>query len=478
MEKIWDSLDKIPFRLNEYGIYNLIDTNLENVPIGTVEIERSNALDFTLTIHSDYYDRPRKHVVPGSITMNDTFLLVQLGPYRVRFEYLSFQNFDGDSESNTAKTEYRFSNIEIDQMTKDTPSYLMEWFYVSSDFGFIFPDNLNFDHSDSSCLRFKSEEAEWMIEIGGSQQSRVSSSVFLNLLGHQLFIFNWSKTSVTRIGILYRDSPEWEDRKKISDVLSFTFGARLVFLGEADLTEGFVPIRTMHRSFFGNTDALLSMPCLPPMILGREREGAFDANIICSKALQNTSSGILDIYDKYNLKFTFHLYTYGRTLPYYLSAGVLGGAFESLLNTYYSLEENKLKGNILPRNRYRALRKAVTDQFEELGIEPDECRQIKNKIPFLNQISFKQKADRLFTELGIQFGEIEKSAWKSRNDSAHGNYFHEANVPNYIKDARVIAGLTNRAVLALSNNQRNLYFDYSSINFALRELQAPQLKES
>ncbi|MGB1311740.1 MAG: hypothetical protein ACPG47_11030, partial [Leucothrix sp.] len=71
--------------------------------------------------------------------------------------------------------------------------------------------------------------------------------------------------------------------------------------------------------------------------------------------------------------------------------------------------------------------------------------------------------------LDLKLSDLEKSAWKQRNNAAHGNEVEEGSQIQLIRETKVLKVIFHRVFLKIIIGSGH-YYDYYSIGFPVNEL--------
>lgn len=276
---------------------------------------------------------------------------------------------------------------------------------------------------------------------------------------------SWSKN----ISIEYRSDwwmPTPEERKKITEIVSFLMGRQLIKVG---------------YSKYDTKGKIIENCAISPQISdGIHLEDLCKKNVISTPV--NTIHGnqwmnnfgvyfkeLIPSYfalsDELNLQEVLDKYWLSQALPIEAEIIVMAASLESLLNAWYKSKKSKSKRIYLTEEEFHGIISIYLDPIEkdlgnmELKSFPDFKNRILRKIKNSYQMSVNESYDFFFKEIGLNIGEIEKMAIKYRNKPVHGGKFNKKEYEKLKKMTNAYRTLVNRCILKILNYNLE-YIDY------------------
>jgi hypothetical protein len=103
----------------------------------------------------------------------------------------------------------------------------------------------------------------------------------------------------------------------------------------------------------------------------------------------------------------------------------------------------------------------------------DETKQILiNKISGLNRKPQSVLLDEVLSAIGLNLSEVEKTAWKRRNEAGHGIHAKPGEHGRLIRETKLLRLRFVRMLFAITKAS-DIYYDYYTINRPIRKLFDP-----
>lgn len=294
----------------------------------------------------------------------------------------------------------------------------------------------------------------------------------------------WSQ----KLGIEYRTEwniPNQNERKKISEIVSFLFGRQLINIGQTKFDGEGQPI-----------EELLITPIIDPEInlknLSKNQQiNPINYNIPPSiypdiGSIETQLNKFIPLYidkrDKLCLDEVFRRYWLSQSLPSYSRLIILAGGFELLSACWHESYESKSKGKFLPSNMFKNLfkddLKSIKDKLNKLECEKDcddfdkNKERIYQKMFELNNMGTKASIINFLNEINLKIGEVEEKAILCRNEPAHGNILNTNEFEKLKNYEEAYRTLFNRAILKILGYEGD-YIDYFSDTNVTRPINEP-----
>lgn len=160
----------------------------------------------------------------------------------------------------------------------------------------------------------------------------------------------------------------------------------------------------------------------------------------------------------------FYLIQYARLTDFGLQIQPLAAAYDIIKTQWFKSSFSISKGKYIDDSNFEPIIRNLLPNIKEQLNMNKYSDSIINRIRSANQISFSQKDSIFFEELDIEYGEIEKFAWKSRNSVVHGGISN--NIAKLTFMNRAYHTLINRVILHLLGIKE--YIDYTTNNKSIR----------
>lgn len=271
--------------------------------------------------------------------------------------------------------------------------------------------------------------------------------------------------------------PSEEKKQKILASLSFVFGRQLVSIGTTSLTKDSKRVKSIVRENSFLTENHYTQPSQPPLpLIDNQQESSYrlDENKI-SRVISAVAANMETI----NIQEPLFFVWLGLTSPLNVRAFHFGAAIESLRDSYYSSEKNKLSTLLVPKNTWKKQIKerliecfnTIVDSLEE-HIDNDAKNILQRKLESLNDKSSNMKYPEFFDSLSLKVGDVEYAAIRERNNPAHGYQYKPSEYSKLPIITDALYTLFNRLVLKMTNAS-DCYIDYSTLGHPVRGIEEP-----
>ncbi len=367
----------------------------------------------------------------------------------------------------------RFNRLIIESKQKFKIDYTIE-FVLTNRSAFIWADRSTIDKSGSSKLCI-GDNKDFEVEQSSSFQHFGRDSILIDIDGLKVALYNTSKAnraeSPEKLLLFFEGDIEKSKRNKIRDIVGYLLGQPLIYIGEAKADKNLNVSEQVLITPYTVNGAVFNIPSLPPAPLGTKSDGGF-SNMLDGDLFNECVNSLYQKYDAIKFNHLYWLYWRARCLPFDISIVFYSAAIEALERAFFETNKSLRNSALLPKAEFKELKKSLLDALDNSGASDDNKALLKRKIENLNSLPKSMLTDRFFSEIGMNLGELEKQAWRRRNDSAHGNEVENEKIVEYIRANKLVKGILDRAVLSIMGTQK-FYFDYYSLNHPLRFLKNP-----
>ncbi len=231
-------------------------------------------------------------------------------------------------------------------------------------------------------------------------------------------------------------------RRDIENIVSFVFGRKLVKIGESYYDSKHNKIK--EKIYNPKIDKKLNIKAI---CNSKDKSPIPIYNHPC-KHLESIIRDLINSFIEKDIDFSsmFTYYWNSTFLPTESRIILLAASLESIKNTWFDSQSSKSKGVIIDKHLFKILIKDIKESFNLIF---DDCKMIKDKFSELNRLSINKSFEVFFEEIGLEFGEVELGAIKSRNNPIHGNDINTETYCDLIIYTEVYKILVNRVILTL-----------------------------
>ncbi|ENN6470548.1 TPA: hypothetical protein I7665_20460 [Vibrio vulnificus] len=339
--------------------------------------------------------------------------------------------------------------------------------YVSNvESGYIFPNSFSVSHTKTDVIKLGDGEDEFNIEESVNNSSFSRSALFLDIEGVKLYLISLSKSKsdikINDAVIVYLTPQSLEVRNKIRDCIAFGLGKQIHYHGYAIFNSDYRYVELSCKANYSKVRKD-SYHASMPTPLGRAHLelGQIEMNRLVNSMYAN--------YENYNLKHVFWGYWHALDAPIHMAGVHFGACIEAFQSAYVSQHSQDFPKKLIQKSEWKIFREKTLEVANALNIPEQECSVLINKINNLNQTPQSVISERFFENLGIVLSALEKSAWKERNNAAHGKTADDNAFEVQIRNIKILKCLLHRMLL-ISTQASKYYFDYYSIGFPIRYL--------
>lgn len=442
-------------------------------PLLDIKIARDKNLKLVLTTTSDPSAKSEcEDHSPGTVRINDNLIqMTSTSGVKVKLSGIQSFNYSISRDDNGKSTRTELSSVNkvsVDIRDIKSGCYLIEWLENVDDGKFLWPEITKRKSEDSNITVIGTGHAA--VEINETSISSESSKncISLNIDNMHFYLVSSGKDEnslgVKSGYIIYTGIPSSDFRKKIRNCLSFIIGRPLIQLGHSIFDSDWQIVSSEAISSYSMELAAFNIHSMPPAPLGKKYQGELDEDIVSSILLS-----IYRNYEQYNFGYLSWVYWHATCAPVHIAAVHFGACIESLQKSFISNNRKLFRTSLLQGHVWKPFRSKMQEILKHIEIDEEERKVLKNKINSLNQAPQSILTERFFNALDINLSELEKSAWKQRNDAAHGNETEKGGEVKLIREIKALKVIFHRVFLKIVNGG-DYYIDYYSIGFPIKKL--------
>ena len=289
--------------------------------------------------------------------------------------------------------------------------------------------------------------------------------------------------------------PSFEQRRAISEIVSFVLGKRLLHVGYTKYGKDAESIEKLAISPWGNSYSRYACPKrdFQPFDFSIEeftRNKTKFEDILC-KLVPN----YLILRNELGLDKVLSKYWASKDMPIGTNLPPLSSGLESLIEFWFNSKKSKVHGSCIPNEEFRELRstidkeiKSIEEKITNFEAENEKYSDLKEKnkkyidvlqnklescFSNLNQMPPNKKYEVFFEEIGLRIGQIEKNAIKVRNKMAHVGYAkNREEYRKIVKSTYAYQTLFHRVLLKILDYKGN-YMDLSTEGLPERHIDTP-----
>ncbi|MGM0953606.1 MAG: hypothetical protein ACQEW7_11585 [Pseudomonadota bacterium] len=442
-------------------------------PLLDLKIRRDKKLKLIITTTSDLSSKTDcEDHPPGTVRINER-LIRMTSTLGAKIELTGIQPFNHSisTDSNGKSTKTELSSVEkalVQIRDSKSGCYLIEWLENVDDGTFLWPETTKCESKDSNTIVIGSGPTS--VEISETSTSGENSRNCIPLsVDSTNFHLVTSRKDENSLGvnsgyILYSGVPSDHFRKKVRNCLSFIMGRPLIQTGHSIFDSDWKIVSLEAISSYSVGQAVFNIHSMPPAPLGSKYQGELDERIVSSILLS-----IYRNYDQYNFGYLSWTYWHAICAPAHIAAVHFGACIESLQRSFINNNGKLFRTSLIEKSDWKPFRKNIQEILKEMKIGETEREVLENKVNSLNQTPQSILTERFLDTLDIQLSELEKSAWKQRNNAAHGNETEEGGEIKLIREIKVLKVMFHRVFLKIVNGGDH-YIDYYSIGFPIKKL--------
>lgn len=302
------------------------------------------------------------------------------------------------------------------------------------------------------------------IEVESENEDFSRACVFLKIGEHNVVVGERDRKSGGRIGfIIYKCVTSERDHKKIRDCLGYVFGCPLLTLGYSNYSEEWKVTYAKSVNPYTLRGAIFNYPEMPPDTLGKNSVECVDKDKI-----EKMVNALYSNYDEYKLDHVIWSYWHSIFSPISISASVMGATIESLVKQISN--SKSISKTIIEKGLWDDIADVVCIIITRIVKSSEDRDRLNSKIRCLNQAPIKVVIERIMKCLALKYSDVEKKAWKRRNNAAHGDEIQSDQYIDVIRDSKALRMQFNRIILK-SFGVSNTYLDYYSLGRPWRPIE-------
>ncbi len=435
-------------------------------------VRRNKRLGVELMLTSDgWHDDHEPDIPPGTLyKAQDRVVFTGVSGTTYTADGVSYRRHESNSSAQGLKTIYHFSlhALEMNKATGEQPAAIVEWIgNLSNDF--FGNARVRADRSEIADITIGDGDQSITIKRSGS--GGYSATILRAVIGGltvYLAHFQTRNDDGTRSRdgyIAYKGNPDADTRRKIRDSIGFVLGLPIVLYGHTAYSTAGIPLSMKSESAYGYGGRIFELYGRPPYPIN----ALPSENVIDGPLFSRVVETIYQKYDDLNFLSLSWTYWHGACAAYSIAAVYFGGLIEQLQKTARKLSPPD-DGGLLKPEEWDTLKSQLLDVLRPARIDPAMKKIISNKIRGMNQLPNNIALERLFQQFGLRISEAEKTAWKHRNNAAHGN--SSTDHESVILNNKLLQLIFHRLLGAITGCSSQ-YIDYYSLHFPVRAISDP-----
>lgn len=341
-----------------------------------------------------------------------------------------------------------------------TPAYTIDWLENLDSASDVLRGSFISDKQETIDTRTLGRGAG-AIELSARSAMGSGSALAMTMVinGVQLYLCvsdpDFSKGVKKPSYIFYVGNPDDAVRKKIRDVLSFSLGNYLVYLGCTTLCEK-SEIVTFGAVSPPSIGRIFEITVMPPAPLGDRYE--------CQQAVSRMANAIYAHYDELRFGAFSWVYWHAMCAPVHMAAAHFGAAIEAIQDAYVKSHPAKFEKKLITdKAKWESLSRPFLTSIANAGLDPSISTILTNKVTSnLNQTPPSVISEKLLAEIGITLSPAETAAWKKRHIAAHGGELDPKSVIPTIRATKLLKIILHRIVLKITGASESYYDDILS----------------
>ena len=350
------------------------------------------------------------------------------------------------------------------------PKFIIDWL-ANVEGRFLWPDSTR-ETVETNTTR-KIGRGEDPVILTSSLESGSSGSDCVRLIvdGNELylcFIKDKNEKGVKRPGyILYVGTPSEAFREKVRVSLSFSLGIYLVHLGHSVFCQDWRLISFKAISGYALGGRAFELPPMLPSPLGVRYEWEIDSAI-----LSKMVNAICAHYDQLNFLSLNWAYWHAVCATPHIAPVHYGAAVEALQRAYVKANSQTYQTTLVCREHWNILNEAANAAVAAMPISEITKNILLNKISGLNSKPQSVLVEEVLLNLNLSLSEIEKAAWRHRNEAGHGKSVKSEEATKVIRETKLLRLRFIRMLLAITGASE-YYYDYYTLGRPTRRVSDP-----
>lgn len=368
-------------------------------------------------------------------------------------------NFQNDNYNYTCR-------LHINEVIGYTPNndatILVEWYINGPKDDLIFTRLTERSKKSIYSRTRENEESEILERDNGSYSDR--DYIIINYYNKSFIVKKvpdkFSPHFSSKIAIEYREDlggiPSEEERRAISEIISFIFGKKLINIGYTKYNPMYyITEFSAINPSEANIVELCKQGDRSPININHYRGGN---NV--EEVLSVLVPKYLELKDKLHLDYALWNYWIAQELPIGSNIPIMASGVETISNSWFK-SNKKVKSVYMKKEEYN---KIVNEAIEIVSKKLDGNKykqRILNKMSNCYQMSGNERINLFYDTIGLKIGKVEQEAIKARNTMIHGASVHnQKKFLKAIQDTNAYFTFFNKIILILLG-YNGKYIDYS-----------------
>lgn len=474
---LWECFDTY---LNS-GSFKVTDPESVVGPVREISIRRlaNDELELTIVASGHASLNDDDHELPGAMRMLTEQIKFtgqkNLSGYEAIAEAVCWRRKSNDIDPMGGKRHTRRYYVGTVSITRSSPppvAFTIDWLSNVDDKSCTWLGGLINDRRDITEFRTIGEGSSRVTLNGsgvGGRDNGYPAALEMVIGGVRLFVCASKEGPMDRWPgyILYEGAPDDEFRRRVREVVGFTLGSGLVWLGSTALDQDsqFVWTHAQSASPFGRRWV---DPADPPAPLSKQGEVYVEQG-----AVERIASALFNHYDELDFGVLSWNYWFAVNAPGHMAAAHFGAAIEALERVYRDANPDfEPVGPIKVKGLEDSVRSALKKCINALKLDHSLANPLKSKICDFNRPSGESAREQLMERLGLGWGAAEDAAWERRNVAAHGKARRPGDSIPTARDIVILGTILNRMVLKIADASPT-YIDRYTPGYRVRALSQP-----
>jgi hypothetical protein len=210
---------------------------------------------------------------------------------------------------------------------------------------------------------------------------------------------------------------------------------------------------------------VFDLPVMPPAALA-----ARSRNEIEPDRLSRLANALFATYDELGFGDLNWGYWHARCATPHIAPVHFGAIIEALRKVCTKRFAGDLATKLIDDSKtWNGFIRDVDAAIEKLKISEEGKLLLREAAGRMNSVPHQTVTESIMARMKLQFGDDERTAWRRRNDAAHGRAIPVGTELDAIRDTKLLRGLFDRMLLKLVDGSDS-YNDYASLNFPIRSL--------
>ncbi|MGM4922583.1 hypothetical protein AB8A31_06730 [Tardiphaga sp. 804_B3_N1_9] len=470
-EFLWDPVEGV---MNG-NLLRIVDAGPLRTPINSFVLRRKADLGLALEtqIAQDAVSQVPESP-SGTLRMNDAivrwdngFGFEVLGKGVVSHAYSTSNDLIRDKHSATETS--ALHSVEATFPHAEAPVYTIDWLENVDSSWFIWPHTIKRERTTAETRTIGHGPDEFTVIDQDTRNSMGSHCVKVKVGDIEVHLCaRWLEPGDRHRKpgcLIYRGTPDDHTQKRIRNVLSFSLGMFLVSLGHTVYSADWRMVSFRAISSYSIDGRVFDLPVLPPVPLAARSNSEIDP-----ARLNRLASALYAAYDELEFGDLNWGFWHARCATPHIAPVHFGAIIEALQKVCADRFSEEIATKIIDDGEtWTKFFDEVKRLAEKLEIPEDRKPLLQQAAGRMNGMPHQAVMESILNRMKLQFGKAEKTAWRRRNDAAHGRAIPQGSELEAIRDAQYLHGLFDRMLLKLVNASDS-YIDYSTPKHPIRPL--------